>query len=92
MRATNCGDEHAGEEAGPADAARGLGRGQAVQLGGAWAGEVERYLLAGELGVAAGDDARAQVMVAGEDTEVADHVEVRRRADRVLTLDRGRLT
>ena len=71
--------EHAGEEAGPADAARGLGRGQAVQLGGAWAGEVERYLLAGELGVAAGDDARAQVMVAGEDTEVADHVETWRR-------------
>ena len=92
MRATNCGDEHAGEEAGPADAARGLGLGRAVRLGGVAVGEGERELLAGELGAWAGDDARAEVMVAGEDAEVADHVEVRRRADRVLTLDRGRLT
>lgn len=71
--------EHAGEEAGPADAARGLGFGRVGRLGGVAAGEGERELLAGEHGVAAGDDARAEVMVAGEDAEVADHVEARRR-------------
>ena len=42
-------------------------------------GGCERELLAGELGAWPGDDARAQVMVAGDDAEVADHVEVRRR-------------
>ena len=35
------------------------------------AGEVERELLAGELGAWARDGARAEVMVAGEDAEVA---------------------
>jgi len=43
------------------------------------AGEVERELLAGELGAWARDGARAEVMVAGEDAEVADHVKARRR-------------
>ena len=76
--------EHAGEEAGPADAARGLGLRPAFRL--VAAGEVERELLAGELGAWARDDARAEVMVAGEDAEVADHVEVRRRDEVVAAL------
>ncbi len=59
--------EHTGEELGPGDASRGLGLGQLGRHGCGAAGEVERELLAGELGAWAGDDARAQVMVAGED-------------------------
>ena len=73
--------EDAGQELRPPDPAwpgRGVGRRAGVVRG---AGEVERELELGRRG-GARDDAGAQVVVAREHPEVAEHVEARRRHER----------
>ena len=70
--------EDAGEEAGPADAARsggGLGGGRVVVV----VVEAQGELLAGGGDDGRGEDAGAEVMTAGEDAEIAGHVKAGRR-------------